>query len=60
MLYPLAIGGACIITSIIGTYFVSSAQQRIMGAIYKGMIVAAVLSIPASSPSPTAWSAWAP
>jgi K(+)-stimulated pyrophosphate-energized sodium pump len=48
LLYPLAIGGACIITSIIGTYFVRlGASQKIMGALYKGFLVSAVLSIPA-------------
>ncbi|NQV60194.1 MAG: sodium-translocating pyrophosphatase [Alphaproteobacteria bacterium] len=45
MLYPLAIGGACIITSIIGTFFVKlGSSQNIMGAMYKGFIVSAVLS----------------
>ena len=48
MTYPLAIGGVCIITSIIGTYFVRlGADNNIMWAMYKGVIVAAVLSIPA-------------
>jgi len=48
MLYPLAIGAACIITSIIGTYFVKlGSDGGIMWAMYKGVIVAAVLSIPA-------------
>ena len=48
MVYPLAIGGACIITSIIGTYFVRlGSDGNIMWAMYKGVIVAAVLSIPA-------------
>src|SRR6266853_2858793 len=48
MAYPLAIGGACIITSIIGTYFVKLGDDgKIMWAMYKGVIVAAVLSIPA-------------
>src|SRR5476651_1929272 len=48
MVYPLAIGGACIITSIIGTYFVKlGSDGGIMWAMYKGVIVAAVLSIPA-------------
>jgi len=46
MIYPLAIGGACIITSIIGTFFVKlGANQSIMGALYKGFIASAVLSI---------------
>ncbi|OFW98902.1 MAG: sodium-translocating pyrophosphatase [Alphaproteobacteria bacterium RIFCSPHIGHO2_12_FULL_66_14] len=48
MSYPLVIGGACIITSIIGTYFVRlGSNGNIMWAMYKGVIVAAVLSIPA-------------
>jgi K(+)-stimulated pyrophosphate-energized sodium pump len=48
MVYPLAIGGACIITSIIGTFFVRlGSDNGIMWAMYKGVIAAAVLSIPA-------------
>jgi len=46
MTFPLAIGGVCIITSIIGTFFVKlGASQSIMGALYKGMIVTALLSL---------------
>ncbi|UYW30804.1 sodium-translocating pyrophosphatase [Methylorubrum extorquens] len=46
MIYPLAIGAACIVTSIIGTYAVKlGANQSIMGALYKGLIAAGVLSI---------------
>jgi K(+)-stimulated pyrophosphate-energized sodium pump len=46
MLYPLAIGAACIITSVIGTFFVKlGATQSIMGALYKGFIATAVLSL---------------
>jgi len=45
MLYPLVIGGACIITSVIGTFFVKlGASNNIMGAMYKGFIVSAILS----------------
>ncbi len=45
---PLAIGGVCILTSIIGTYFVRlGAKNNIMGALYKGFWVTAILSIPA-------------
>ncbi|HJM49101.1 MAG TPA: sodium-translocating pyrophosphatase [Alphaproteobacteria bacterium] len=45
MLYPLVIGGACIIASVIGTFFVRlGASQNIMGALYKGFLVSAVLS----------------
>ncbi|GAB5347903.1 sodium-translocating pyrophosphatase [Alteriqipengyuania sp. 357] len=48
MALPLLIGGACIVTSIIGTYFVKlGRKQNIMGAMYKGFIVTALLSIPA-------------
>jgi len=46
MLYPLAICGACIVTSIIGTFFVKlGANGSIMGALYKGLIAGGVLSI---------------
>ncbi|MGB6087419.1 sodium-translocating pyrophosphatase, partial [Parvibaculum sp.] len=46
MLYPLAIGGACIVTSIIGTFFVRLGKSNnIMGALYKGFIASAVLSL---------------
>ncbi len=46
MTLPLAIGGVCIITSIIGTFFVRlGASQSIMGALYKGLIVTGVLSL---------------
>ncbi|MEA2992503.1 MAG: K(+)-stimulated pyrophosphate-energized sodium pump [Alphaproteobacteria bacterium] len=46
MTFPLAIGGVCIITSIIGTFFVKlGANQSIMGALYKGFIASAVLSL---------------
>src|SRR5690606_10676465 len=46
MLYPLAICGACIVTSIIGTFFVKfGADGSIMGALYKGLIVTGLLSI---------------
>ena len=46
LIYPLAIAGSCLITSIIGTYFVRlGANKSIMGALYKGFIVSAVLSL---------------
>src|SRR5476651_1440061 len=46
MTYPLAIGGACIITSIIGTFFVRLGKNKsIMGALYKGFMASAVLSL---------------
>jgi K(+)-stimulated pyrophosphate-energized sodium pump len=46
MTLPLAIGAACIITSVIGTFFVKlGASQSIMGALYKGFIASALLSL---------------
>jgi len=46
MLYPLTIGGACIIPSIIGTFCVRLGKsQKIMAALYKGFIASAVLSV---------------
>jgi K(+)-stimulated pyrophosphate-energized sodium pump len=46
MTLPLAIGGVCIITSIIGTFFVKlGPSQSIMGALYKGLIATGVLSL---------------
>jgi K(+)-stimulated pyrophosphate-energized sodium pump len=46
MSFPLAIGGACIVASIIGTFFVKlGPSQSIMGALYKGMIATAVFSL---------------
>jgi len=48
MSLPLLIGGVCIVTSIIGTYFVRlGGGKNIMGAMYKGFLVTAILSIPA-------------
>ena len=46
MVYPLAICAACIITSIIGTYFVKlGSNNSIMGALYKGFWASAILSV---------------
>ncbi len=51
MLYPLVIGAACVVTSIIGTFFVKlGASNSIMGALYKGFIVTTLLSIVALWP----------
>ena len=45
MSLPLVIGGVCIITSIIGTYFVRLGKsENIMGALYKGLAATGVLS----------------
>jgi K(+)-stimulated pyrophosphate-energized sodium pump len=52
ILYPLVIGAVCIITSVISTFFVKlGASNNIMGALYKGFIVCAVLSAIALYPT---------
>jgi len=46
MVYPLSIGGACILTSIIGTFFVKLGKSKnIMAALYKGFVVTAATSL---------------
>ena len=51
MVYPLAIGGVCILTSIIGTFFVRLGRSKnIMGALYKGFVATAILSLAAMHP----------
>ena len=46
MIYPLSIGGACILTSIIGTFFVKlGSSKNVMGALYKGFVVSALASL---------------
>ncbi len=47
MMFPLLIAGVCIISSLIGAYYVklSDGSQNIMGALYKGLIITAFVSI---------------
>ena len=47
MMLPLLIAGVCIISSLIGSYYVKlgDGSQNIMGALYKGLIITALISI---------------
>ena len=46
MIYPMAICAACVITSILGTYFVKLGKNNsIMGALYRGFVATAILSL---------------
>jgi K(+)-stimulated pyrophosphate-energized sodium pump len=59
MLYPLAICAACIVTSIAGTYFVKlGSNNSIMGALYKGLIAAGILSVAGLAAATTLTVGW--
>lgn len=59
MVYPLAICAACVITSIIGTFFVKlGTNNSIMGALYKGLIVTGALSIVGLAAATSATIGW--
>jgi K(+)-stimulated pyrophosphate-energized sodium pump len=45
VIYPLALGAASIVSSIVGTFFVKTSEGgKIMNALYKGVIVSGVVS----------------
>ena len=46
IIYPLTIGGACILSSVVGTFFVRLGNSKnIMNALYKGFIVTVIVSL---------------
>jgi len=54
IIYPLMLGGASIIASVIGTWFVSTREGgKIMNALYRGLIVSGVLAAIAFYPITT-------
>jgi K(+)-stimulated pyrophosphate-energized sodium pump len=57
MIYPLAIGAICVLASIAGTFFVKlGPSNSIMGALYKGFIATAGLSL--IGLFPVTWLIW--
>ncbi len=44
VIYPIALGGASIVASILGAFFVSTRSGKIMNALYKGVIVSGILA----------------
>ena len=54
VLYPMVLGAVSILASIVGTFFVSTSSGKIMGALYKGVIVSGVLAAFAFYPVTTA------
>ena len=46
MMYPLIIAGVCIVSSLVGTFYVKLGEsQNIISALYKGLIITAIASV---------------
>ncbi len=53
VLYPMVLGAVSILASIVGTFFVSTSSGKIMGALYKGVIISGLLAAIAFYPVTT-------
>ena len=54
VMYPMVLGGLSIVASVVGTFFVRAGKSgKIMGALYKGVIVSGVLAAVAFFPVTT-------
>lgn len=61
MMYPLMICAVCIVTSIVGTFFVKlGANNSIMGALYKGLWVTSILSVAGLGAATSLTVGWGP
>jgi K(+)-stimulated pyrophosphate-energized sodium pump len=49
-IYPIVLGGVAIVASIIGAFAVRTTSDRVEGALYRGLLVSAVLSVAAFYP----------
>ncbi len=59
ILYPLAICGFCILTSVAGTFFVRlGTDNSIMGALYKGLVATGLLSVAGLALATTFTTGW--
>jgi K(+)-stimulated pyrophosphate-energized sodium pump len=49
-IYPIVLGGVAIIASIIGAFAVRTTSNKVEGALYRGLLVSAVISVAAFYP----------
>ncbi len=49
-IYPIVLGGVAVVASIIGAFAVRTTSDKVEGALYRGLLVSAVLSVAAFYP----------